>query len=233
MTRTTGTILLVEDEAGLIRTLDDRLRAEGYHVLIASNGTEAVRVGLEGTADLILLDVMLPEPNGFEVLAELRCRGITAPVIMLTARDPVEDKVAAFKLGADDYLTKPFRVIELLARIEALLRRVRQAALAPEERVVRFGPWTVDLWEGQVEGPDGRVPLSPTEFELLAHLVRRRGHPVSRQELLREVWRYAPSSATRTVDQHVAQLRRKLEIRPGAGRLIVTVHGQGYLLRAG
>lgn len=226
-----ATVLLIEDEPGLIRTLTDRLSAEGYGVHHAATGAAGVQAGLTGAADVILLDVMLPDRDGFEVLAELRQRGVVTPVIMVTARDPVEDKVAALRGGADDYLTKPFRVVELLARIEAVLRRSRQTALAPEERVIRFGPWSADLWGGLVTGPAGPLELSQTEFQLLAHLLRRRGHPVSRDELLREVWRYSPDIATRTVDQHVAQLRRKLGVVPGSERQIQTLRGRGYLLR--
>lgn len=230
MRRQPATILIVEDEPGLALTLSDRLRAEGYAVRIARDGDEAVDAGTAAGVDAILLDIMLPGRDGFAVLATLRERGVKAPVIMLTARDPMDDKVAALRGGADDYVTKPFRAPELLARLEAVLRRARGTPLLADERLVRFGPWTMDLWEERALGP---VPLelSPTESALLAYLIRQRGTTVPRHELLREVWRYAPTTTTRTVDQHVAQLRRKLEAVPGAGRHIVTVHGQGYAFR--
>ncbi|MDX2060298.1 MAG: response regulator transcription factor [Gemmatimonadales bacterium] len=233
MTGPKATILLVEDEPGLVRTLGDRLRAEGYAVIAVGDGDAAMVDGRAEGADVILLDVMLPGRDGFVVLTELRRRGVTTPVIMVTARDPVEEKIAALQQGADDYVTKPFRTGELLARIEAVLRRARGGALTPDERIVRFGPWVLDLDEGVLDGPAGRATLSNTEFELLAFLVVRRGRAVSREELLREVWRYAPTAVTRTVDQHVAQLRRKLMIVPGSERWIVTVHGRGYLFRGG
>lgn len=233
MTQPKATILLVEDEPGLVRTLGDRLTAEGYSVIAVSDGAAALADGLAESVDAILLDVMLPGRDGFAVLAELRQRGVTKPVIMVTARDPVEEKIAALRRGADDYVTKPFRTGELLARIEAVIRRARGGALTPDERIVRFGPWVLDLHEGVLEGPAGRAALSNTELELLAFLVINRGRAVSREELLREVWRYAPNAATRTVDQHVAQLRRKLTSVPGSERWIVTVHGRGYLFRGG
>jgi DNA-binding response OmpR family regulator len=144
---------------------------------------------------------------------------------MLSARGEAGDGV---KLGADDYITKPFRPVELMARIEAVLRRSRGAALAPGEQKVTFGEWTLDLEREELRGSDGVVRLSRTEYDLLAHLVRHRGQPVPRTELLREVWRYAPETSSRTVDQHVAQLRRKLD---QAARYIVTVHGRGYQFR--
>jgi DNA-binding response OmpR family regulator len=228
MTGSKGTVLLVEDESGLVRTLTDRLHAEGFSVRSTGDGRQAMSDAEDGGFDLILLDVMLPGADGFEVLRAIRSRGVTTPVIMLTARGLVEEKVGALKLGADDYLTKPFRPTELLARIEAVIRRSRGAALAPDEQVVGFGEWVLDLEREELRGSSGLVKLSRTEYELLAHLVRRRGQPVSRNELLREVWRYAPETASRTVDQHVAQLRRKLD---QAARHIVTVRGRGYAFR--
>jgi len=228
VTDSRASVLLVEDEAGLVRTLTDRLQAEGYSVRAAGDGERALAATESGGFDLILLDVMLPRYDGFSVLREVRARGVTTPVIMLTARGQVEEKVMALKLGADDYLTKPFRTPELLARIEAVLRRARGEQLAPHEQVVTFGGWTLDLAEEELRGPGGTVKLSRTEYELLAHLVRRRGQPVARNELLREVWRYAPDTTSRTVDQHVAQLRRKLD---AAAACIVTVHGRGYAFK--
>jgi DNA-binding response OmpR family regulator len=230
MTGDRGTLLLVEDEPGLVRTLGDRLTAEGYRVATAGDGPTGLERALAGGTDIIVLDVMLPGLDGFEVLRRLRERGVATPVVMLTARDAVEEKVVALKLGADDYLAKPFRPIELLARLEAVLRRVRGAALATHEREVPFGPWVLDFHQEALRRGTEPVELTRTEYELLAYLVRRRGHPVSRVELLREVWRYAPTAVSRTVDQHVAQLRRRLGA--AGGRHIVTVHGRGYLFRS-
>jgi DNA-binding response OmpR family regulator len=223
-----GSVLLVEDEPGLVRTVSDRLTAEGYGVRATGDGRQATETIGTGDYDLVLLDVMLPGADGFTVLREVRKRGITTPVIMLTARGQVEEKVIALRAGADDYLTKPFRHAELLARMEAVLRRSRGAALTRDEQLVRFGDWTLDLEREELRGTDGMVRLSRTEYELLAHLVRRRGQPVARKELLREVWRYAPDTSSRTVDQHVAQLRRKLS---DAAKHVVTVHGRGYAFR--
>ena len=221
-------MLLVEDEPGLVRTLTDRLTVEGYGLRATGDGRQATELIVGRGFDLVLLDVMLPGADGFSVLREIRKRGVTTPVIMLTARGQVEEKVMALQAGADDYLTKPFRHTELLARMEAVLRRSRGAALTPGEEMVRFGDWTLDLEREELRGHDGVVRLSRTEYELLAHLVRRRGQPVARKELLKEVWRYAPDTSSRTVDQHIAQLRRKLD---GAARHVVTVHGLGYAFR--
>ena len=221
-------MLLVEDEPGLVRTLTDRLTVEGYGVRATGDGRQATELIVGRGFDLVLLDVMLSGADGFSVLREIRKRGVTTPVIMLTARGQVEEKVMALQAGADDYLTKPFRHTELLARMEAVLRRSRGAALTPGEEMVRFGDWTLDLEREELRGHDGVVRLSRTEYELLAHLVRRRGQPVARKELLKEVWRYAPDTSSRTVDQHIAQLRRKLD---GAARHVVTVHGRGYAFR--
>jgi DNA-binding response OmpR family regulator len=221
-------VLLVEDEPGLVRTLTDRLTVEGYGLRATGDGRQATELIVGRGFDLVLLDVMLPGADGFSVLREIRKRGVTTPVIMLTARGQVEEKVMALQAGADDYLTKPFRHTELLARMEAVLRRSRGAALTPGEEMVRFGDWTLDLEREELRGHDGVVRLSRTEYELLAHLVRRRGQPVARKELLKEVWRYAPDTSSRTVDQHIAQLRRKLD---GAARHVVTVHGRGYAFR--
>jgi len=221
-------VLLVEDEPGLVRTLTDRLTAEGYGVRATGDGLRATTLITNGGFDLIILDVMLPGLDGFQVLERIREAGVTTPVVMLTARGLVDEKVTALKRGADDYITKPFRPAELLARMEAVLRRARGAALNPGERIVTFGSWRIDFEREELSGPGGPVSLSRTEFDLLAHLVRRRGEPVPRTELLREVWRYAPDTASRTVDQHIAQLRRKLE---GGASHVVTVHGRGYSFR--
>ena len=230
MSDSRGRLLLVEDEPGLLRTLGDRLRAEGYIVEVAPDGFQGLDRALAGAADIVVLDVMLPGIDGFEILRRLREAGSRIPVVMLTARGAVDDKVTALSAGADDYLAKPFQPVELLARLDAVLRRVRGAALAPHERLVAFGRWVLDF-EGEALRHDGQpVPLSTTEYDLLAYLIRHRGRALTREELLREVWRYAPTAVTRTVDQHIAQLRRKLAdgspLRP-----IATIHGRGYRFR--
>lgn len=230
MSESRGSLLLVEDEPGLVRTLGDRLRAAGYAVVVATDGQEGLDLGLTGAVEIIVLDVMLPRLDGFEVLRRLREAGSRIPVVMLTARGAVDDKVTAFRSGADDYLAKPFQPVELLARLDAVLRRVRGGALAPDERMVSFGPWVLDFEREELRRNHTAIPLSQTEYHLLAHLVRHRGRAVSREELLREVWRYAPTTATRTVDQHVAQLRRKLAEGSGT-RQIATINRRGYQFR--
>ncbi|MGE0440440.1 MAG: response regulator transcription factor [Gemmatimonadales bacterium] len=219
-----GTVLLIEDEPGLVRTLSDRLAAEGWTVETAGAGDTGLALARTGRADIVVLDVMLPGLDGFTVLQRLREEGVVTPVVMLTARGEVDAKVAALRAGADDYLAKPFRAIELLARLDAVLRRVRGAQLSPGERTIAFGSWVLDLERETLQAGGDPVALSRTELELLCYLARNRGRAISRAELLREVWRYSPAVVTRTVDQHVAQLRRKL----GGGRHLVTVHGQGY-----
>lgn len=231
MTGSRGAILLVEDDPGLVRTLVDRLQAEGYSVTVAGDGPTGLALARRGPFDAICLDVMLPGLDGFRVLGRLRSEGVATPVLVLTARDTTEETVTGLKLGADDYLAKPFRMVEVLARIEALIRRSRSAPAAVEELRLKWGECEADLVSGSVSRGGERVPLSNTEWELLAYLIRHRGRVVSRDELLREVWRYAPSAVTRTVDQHVAQLRRKLEPGRERPRHLVTVHQRGYLFR--
>jgi two-component system alkaline phosphatase synthesis response regulator PhoP len=226
-----GSVLLVEDDPGLVRTLGDRLRADGWAVTVAGDGDRALAAARSGAHDLILLDLMLPVRDGVDVLHTLRADGITTPVIVLSARGAVADRVQVLTLGADDYLPKPFRADELRARIDAVLRRVRGAALSPHERVIRFGEWELDLEREELRRSGAVEDLSRTEYELLAYLIRRRGRPVTRNELLREVWRYAPTVASRTVDQHVAQVRRKLDPAEPS-RYILAVRGRGYTFRA-
>lgn len=217
---------LVEDEPGLVLTLTDLLASEGYEVRACGDGEEAVQLASERPFDLILLDVMLPGKDGFDVCRDLRRHGIQAPVLMLTARDQVVDKVLELKLGADDYLTKPFENLELLARMAALLRRASAPALPGD--VFRFGPVTVDFRSTEVSR-DGRfVELSAREFELLRYFIRNQGATVSRQQLLRDVWGYERGVSTRTVDVHVALLRQKLEEDPKNPRYLHTVRGFGY-----
>jgi len=225
-----GHLLVVEDEGGLVRTMSDRLHAEGYDVTAARTGTDGLRHALSGRFDLIVLDIMLPELTGDRILLQLREAGQATPVLMLTARSLVEERVAALKGGADDYLTKPFRMDELLARIEALLRRARGMPPSPRTPHFSIGDFDFDLLREELRKGGRLVALTSTEFALLTYLVARRGHPVARDELLREVWRYQTAPSTRTVDQHIAQLRRKLADDGSSLLRIATLHGRGYLV---
>jgi len=221
-------ILLIEDEPGLVLTLTDRLGSEGYTVASAEDGEEGLRLAREGGFDLILLDVMLPGKNGFDVCRDLRRDGIDTPVIMLTARGQVVDRVVGLKLGADDYLTKLFEMIELLARIEARLRRAGAAEEAAAPDVVRLGEVKIDLRRAEVHRGGEVIGLSAREFQLLRYFIRHRGDLLTRDRLLNEVWGYDAMPTTRTVDVHVAGLRQKIEPHPRRPRYILTVHGLGY-----
>lgn len=220
-------ILLVEDEAGLQLTLSDLLAAEGYEVDAAGDGPSGLAKALEGGFDLIVLDVMLPGKSGFDVCRELRQRGVDVAILMLTARTQVVDRVVGLKLGADDYLTKPFDPSELLARVEALLRRVSKQA---PQTVMRyeFDGVEVDFERGEVVRNGSPISLAAKELQLLRYLVERRGTVVTRDELLTNVWEYQPSITSRTVDVHVAWLRQKLEDNPQSPRHFHTVRGVGY-----
>lgn len=220
-------ILLIEDEAGLVLTLTDRLKSEGYRVETATDGETGLARATSEAFDLILLDVMLPKMNGFDVCHELRHKHIQTPTIMLTARGQLTDKVVGLKLGADDYVTKPFEMMELLARIEALLRRVPSTPF-PDADTFRFGPVHVDFRKAEVLVDGTPVGLSAREFSLLRYFIARRGTLVSREELLNEVWGYNAIPATRTVDVHIAWLRQKLEPNPRHPQFLLTVHGLGY-----
>ena len=221
-------VLLVEDEDGLILTLTDRLRSEGFDVVAAKDGEAGFAAAVGETFDLILLDVMLPKKNGYDVCRDLRQRGVTTPVLMLTAKGETIDKVLGLKLGADDYLTKPFEVIELLARIEALLRRSPAKTNGHSSEAFRFGDVTVDFKRATVGKEDSTVELSAMEFKLLQYLIENRGVVHSRDHLLDQVWGYDAMPSTRTVDVHIAWLRQKLEENPKRPRFIQTVHGMGY-----
>ena len=220
-------ILLVEDEPGLVMTISDLLAGEGYQVEVASDGDAGYAKAFNGGYDLILLDLMLPRRNGYEVCRELRQRGIDSAILMLTARTQVVDRVVGLKLGADDYLAKPFDPAELLARIEALLRRLRKN----HEISVRsfcFGEVEVDFERAEVRKRGECVNLSAKELQLLRYLVNHRGKVIPREELLRQVWEYSPEVSSRTVDVHISWLRQKLEDRPQSPRYISTLRGRGY-----
>ncbi|MFL6667229.1 MAG: response regulator transcription factor [Burkholderia ambifaria] len=219
-------LLLVEDEPGLVLTLTDRLAREGYAVESTADGERGLERAAGEAFDLVLLDVMLPRLGGFDVLRELRKRGIETPVIMLTARGQVVDKVVGLKLGADDYVTKPFEMMELLARIEAKLRRA-PFNIHPAEGY-QFGDIRVDFRRAEVIKDGAPMDFSAREFQLLRYFIEHRGATLTREELLNEVWGYNAMPSTRTVDVHVAWLRQKIEPNPRHPQFIVTIHGMGY-----
>ena len=219
-------ILLIEDEPGLQVTLSDRLRSEGYAVRTAADGEQGFQMAASGEFDLVILDIMLPRKSGFDVCRDLRQTGISIPILMLTARGETIDKVLGLKIGADDYLTKPFEMVELLARVEALLRRSTTAP-AMLSRAYQFGAAKIDFRRTEVLLKGEPVVLSAKEFQLLRYLIEHRGETLSREELLQEVWGYK-SALSRTVDVHVATLRQKLEEDSKNPRWIVTIHGLGY-----
>ncbi len=218
-------ILLVEDEPGLRMTIGDRLRKEGYGVETSADGQDGYDQASRGAFDLIILDLMLPRKSGLDVCRDLRQDGLATPILMLTARNQTVDKVLGLKLGADDYLTKPFEMLELIARVEALLRRA--AGSRSPAASCSFGNVRVDLRRTEVLRDGSPVALSAKEFQLLSYFIKHRGETLSREQLLQEVWGYTSTPYTRTVDVHVAWLRQKLD-DPKQPRWIVTVHGLGY-----
>jgi two-component system alkaline phosphatase synthesis response regulator PhoP len=223
-------VLIVEDETALATTLKDRLRKEGYVVTVARDGDQAYQKATSEPFDLILLDVMLPGQSGLKVCEKLRQEGWGMPILMLTARRQTVDKVLGLKTGADDYLTKPFKMAELIARVEALLRRVGPSA--PAAGRYQFEAFSVDFRRAEVTREGEQINLSAKEFQLLRYLVEHRGATISREELLKEVWGYEAMPSTRTVDVHVAWLRQKLEKDPKNPQIIVTVVGLGYKFAA-
>jgi two-component system alkaline phosphatase synthesis response regulator PhoP len=220
----------VEDEEALRMTVGDRLRNEGYIVECAVNGDEAFEKATLLPFDLILLDIMLPGRNGFDVCRDIREAGLITPILMLTARGQTADKVTGLKIGADDYVTKPFDMSELMARVEALLRR---APSRPETHAApfEFGSIRVDLRATEVTRNGKVVNLSAREFQLLRYFIEHPGTTLSREELLKEVWGYSANIFTRTVDAHIASLRQKLENDAKQPEFILTVQGFGYKFR--
>ena len=223
-------ILVVEDEPGLVLTLEDRLRAEGYVVGVARDGATGFGRASTEPWDLILLDCMLPHKSGFDVCRDLRAKGVTTPILMLTARGQVSDRVVGLKLGADDYLVKPFDMSELLARIEARLRRDATPSEpgSPGPTAVTLGSIHADFRRAEVTKAGVMVELSGKELHLLRYFIEHQGATLSRTELLEAVWGYSTVPFTRTVDVHVANLRRKLEDDPARPQMILTIHGLGY-----
>src|SRR5690606_4608090 len=223
--------LIVEDNADLAFGLRNNLEIEGYSVEVAQDGHEALRLIRELEPDLLILDLMMPGLDGYRVLKTLRENGDQTPVLILSARGEEADKVRGFRLGADDFVTKPFSLLELLARVEALLRRGPPPAAAFERETYRFKDVEVDVAAQSVSRGGHGVPVTHREFALLLALLRRRGAVVTRQDLLREVWGHRGAVLSRTVDTHIMELRRKLEDDPSEPRHIITVRKSGYRLR--
>ena len=225
-------ILVVEDNADLAQGIAYNLKLEGYEVQVAADGREGLAEVGRWEPDLVLLDLMLPGVDGFEVLRGIRERSRRIPVIILSARAEQADKVRGFRLDADQYVTKPFGVLELLERVAALLRRAGQETEPARSEPLAFGSVSIDLARRLVAKDGQEVSLAPKAYELLLALARRQGAVASRHELLREVWGYGASVVSRTVDTHVAELRRKLEDDPGTPRHILTVWKIGYRLNS-
>jgi DNA-binding response OmpR family regulator len=218
-------VLVVEDEQALRNALGVRLRAEGYTVDTAADGNEGLLKATELPFDLIILDLMLPYRSGLDVCRGVRQKGLATPILILTVRDQTVDKVVGLNLGADDYMTKPFEAPELIARIQTLLRRM---PVRTGQGVHTFGPIRVDVQREKVFRNGKEVQLTSREFQLLYYLMERIGSTVPRTELLQSVWRHDEDSYTRTVDAHIASLRRKLEYNPKRPELILTAPGVGY-----
>jgi len=221
-------ILLIEDERGLIIALRDRLKSEGYTVETALDGITGFERAACESFDLILLDVMLPGKGGFDVCRDLRQLKISTPILMLTARGQIYDKVLGLKIGADDYLTKPFDMAELLARVEAQLRRNNSQTTSSNSESYRFGTVSVDFRRAEVTRDGRKIELPAREFKLLRYLIQHRGTLCTRNQLLDEVWGYDVNVTTRTVDVHIAWLRQKLEANPPHPQFLLTVYGLGY-----
>ena len=228
-------ILVIEDNADLAFGLRNNLEIEGYEVEVSSDGAAGLERARRSPPDLVILDLMLPKLDGFRVLKAIRQEALAMPVLILTARGEEADKVRGLKLGADDYVTKPFGVLEILARVEALLRRrpdlPGEKRSGPTPKTERFGDVVIDLASRAVSRAGKDVEVAPKEYELLVALVSRRGAVVSRLELMREVWGYSDAVISRTIDTHIAELRRKLEADPAAPRHILTVRKVGYRLK--
>jgi two-component system response regulator MtrA len=224
-------VLVVEDNANLAFGLTRSLESEGYEVEAAEDGVRGFELARSTNPDLVVLDLMLPGMDGYTILKKLRAEGKDVPVLILTARGEEADKVFGFRLGADDYVTKPFSLSELLARVQAILRRAKGTERRDGEAVEEFGDVSINTLARSVKRADTEVALTPKEFDLLLALIRRRGAVASRLELLKEVWGHQAEVMTRTVDIHIAELRRKLEHDPSTPRHILTVWKAGYRLQ--
>ncbi|MGH9346810.1 MAG: response regulator transcription factor [Vicinamibacterales bacterium] len=223
-------ILLIEDEPEMQLILRDNLKFEGYEILAADTGERGVEMGLSVRPDLVLLDVILPRMSGYEVCQRLRDSGFDSPIIMITARNHEIDRISGLEFGADDYVAKPFSVPELMARVRAQLRaqlrRRQRLAAQPAQTVV--GDLQIDTSQQKVRRGSVTLDLSSREFDLLMYFLGHRGEVVTREQLLSDVWGYPDLPLTRTVDNFVAKLRKKIEIHPHKPRYIVTIHGTGY-----
>jgi len=223
-------ILIIEDDAAILRGLKDNLEYESYEVLTAIDGEEGYYLIKEKKPDLIILDLMLPKMNGYELCRKVRHEGFTTPILMLTARGEEMDRVHGLDLGADDYVTKPFSVPELLARIRAIIRRIQKAKTGDLPSDLKFGEISVDFKCFEARKGNKVLDMSRKEFGILRLLAARAGEVITRDELLDEVWGYDQYPTTRTVDNHIALLRTKLEDDPSQPRHLITVHGVGYKL---
>jgi DNA-binding response OmpR family regulator len=221
-------ILVIEDEPQMLLGLRDNLELEGYEVATASDGDEGLLKASSFQPDLVILDVMLPRKTGFDVCRELRARGTATPVVMLTARNQETDKVLGLELGADDYVTKPFSITELLARVRAVLRRTGTRPSGTPADTYRIGDLEIDFRMHQARRGKQRVEFTAREFELLRYFVTHIGQVVTREQILNEVWGYEEFPTTRTIDNFVAKLRQKIERAPHAPEHILTIHGSGY-----
>jgi DNA-binding response OmpR family regulator len=219
-------ILIIEDEPEMVLGLKDNFELEGYEVAVAYGGESGIALATTERPHLIILDVMLPKVSGFDVCRRLRAEGFTAPILMLTARGQEADKVAGLEIGADDYITKPFGLSELLARVRAHLRRSARRSVEPDRYA--FGAVEIDFVRYEAQKNGAPLALSPREFEILKYFVLHRGEAVTRDQLLNDVWGYSRFVFTRTVDNHIAKLRHKIEDDPDAPKWILTIHRVGY-----
>ena len=223
-------VLIVEDEISLLRGLKDNLEKEGYKVSTESNGKRGLETALKEDFDLILLDVMLPEMNGFDICKGVKSKKLTLPIIMLTAKNKEGDKILGLELGADDYITKPFSVNELLARIRAVLRRTRMHEQAKQKKIpaYEFGDVKLDFIKLEALKGKKKIKLSKREFDILAYFIKRKDDVISRNDLLDVVWGYEHFPTTRTVDNFIARIRKKIERRPSRPKYILSVRSVGY-----
>ncbi|OGD27141.1 MAG: DNA-binding response regulator [Candidatus Aminicenantes bacterium RBG_19FT_COMBO_59_29] len=223
-------ILIIEDDVSILSGLKDVLTFKSYEVLTAEDGETGYAAAVEEKPDLIILDIMIPKMDGFTLCRKLRAEGNSTPVLMLTAKGEEPDKIRGLDIGADDYVTKPFSLPELLARVRALLRRMPERTPKSPPDSLRIGDVSLNFKKFEATRSDAALSLSPKEFGILGYLASRAGEVVTRDELLDEVWGYDLYPTTRTVDNHIAQLRSKIEKNPADPRYLVTVHGIGYKL---
>jgi DNA-binding response OmpR family regulator len=222
-------VLVIEDDVNLLETIKYNLRKEGYNVITANDGEQALEVARKEKPDLLILDIMLPKLNGFEVCRILR-KEMTVPILMLTAKVDETDKIVGLEIGADDYMTKPFSMRELLARIRAMLRRMKLSSKSEEAASIKIGNLEIDIARHKASLSGNVLELSPKEFDLLAFLAKNKGLVFSREQLLEKVWGYDFAGDTRTVDVHIRWLRQKIESNPTHPRHLITIRGTGYKL---